>query len=1129
MDHYQTNLHQTNLPDHPALNNLRLVNRRTHEHAGPCPYCGGDPQRSDRLRVWLEPDHERFWCRACNERGPLRKLLGNNRSQLKRIARLLPRRERRAEASPAYQQAYRQLYAAVALWASANLRDLANPEPLAYLRQRGLSAEIAQRTLLGVTRRDPSVLVEHLRRDYPELLSIAEAAGVLTTGPDGVLCAHPNLCGCLVFPYIAEGQIVDLRTRSFPGKSYRSLAGGYESRGAVFPFGWDSLDNADTVLLTEGEIKALSVTQAYEAGRLSAPALAHPGLSYMRAEWGNQLRARGVQTVILAYDSQPRPVRDGALQLAPEELWSLRHGATLAASGLTVRVLRLPLNSGATKADLDEFIIAHGPARLQHLIDSAPDLATYQRSLPRDLLVQAKLNLASCYPTRRARPQRIANGSRSNASFTPVALSLDAARSQIATLAQAHASSGQGILVLAHPPGTGKGHNTAAGLQAYLQQHPTPGQIVWTALRKEQLGDQAGLALIPLHGRNASNCHKLGEAQALATRGYSVASALCQRRCPHVAHCAYLRQFDQEGDLFAPQPLLQATGWWQAAGVIVLDEFDPARLTRFVTLNSGDLATIARRANDPHAQTILRWLAALLGSCMNRCLSGGLLLSELSTLATIDGLDLGATLQAALTALPTEQEANLLAGLPTGATLADYANLPLNYLHTLLRQLDRELTRYRSGVAFTSRLEISGGTLQLFLRIEHLIAQLACADQPKLILDATANIALLQAIFPNTPLQVEQPTITSGARVRQIINRDWAKTTLRGPRREAWYAAVAAQIRPSRPTLVVCTLACEADLRVALAQRGHDQVKVAHYGALRGSNAYRGYDVILAQVYHPNLDAVLREGRALFADDPTPLDERIITTDRLLTDASGASWVVQVPTFADPRLAALLEQRRESELVQAALRGRPFDHPETQITLLFGLPLPQLPPTEICEDTVSPQSNGGREQAMRATLADMVTKLQADGAQVIDVDDLAQATGASVVTVRKHMAALAGRLGLRLVQRRRTVRLPQGGQRSYQRTVLMRRGRAAPTTNAQPLPSLPAFELDPPAQGMDQAGNMNTLTRLIYARRTLRQPLLRPRVYRRRLYRRGGVSKGATIEQQLQQNVCPQSDGLVSA
>jgi hypothetical protein len=1060
------------------LTTLHPANRRTYEHAGPCPLCGGDPQHSDRFRVWLEPGNERFWCRACNERGPLHKLFAEQSPRSSPIIYHKPRPRKQASAAPTHQEQYRQLYTAVALWASQNLHDPANPDALTYIQQRGFTPATAREQLLGVTRRDPQALVDYLRCDYPALLPYAEAAGILVSDGNNNLRTHANLCSCLVFPYIANGEITDLRTRSFPGKGYRSLPGGYDSRGAIFPFGWDSLEpGTNTVVLTEGEFKALAVTQAYVAGQFSAPALAHPGLSYLRPEWGQLLRERGVTTVILAYDSQPRPIRDGAIQLAPEEIWSLRHGASLAAAGLHVHILRLPLLQGVNKADLDEYILAQGPQRLQHLLDTAPRLETYQRSIPRDLLKRAKLRLPNSYPTRRARPKQLVQAL---APSPPApAINLATARTQIATLAREHAEHGKGFLVLAHPPGTGKGHNTALGLRTYLQTDPDPQQIVWSGLRKEQINDQHTLELIPLHGRNPGNCHKFDAAQALSSRGYDVHSTLCQRRCSFVDRCTYLRQFHQEGDQFAAQPMLQATGWWKEAGIIVLDEFDPGQLTRQVTLDSADLALITGQTNDSAAKSILRWLATLSSDCLDRSLAGALLLQELLKLAHQETLDFAQTLQAALNALPTNEEIQQLRGLPTGATLADYQSLAPNYLHIILQQLSRELTRYRSGQQFTSRFEISQGKLHLFLRIGHLIQQLSQPDQPKLILDATANIALLEAIFPDTPLQVEQPVITGGAHIKQVISRDWAKATLHGARRTAWYNSVAAQIRPDHQTLVVCTLACADDLRAALAERGHPDVIVAHYGSLRGSNKYKGYDIILAQVYNPNIDGIIREGRALFADEQEPLDERITLTERTLTDANGACWVVQVPVFADPRLTALLEQRREAELAQTALRGRPFDYPDAQITLLFGLPIPQLPPTVIQSDLPSATSNAGRTAAARKTLEEAVQLLLTQGKRIINVNDLAKVTRQSVVTIRKHLAAIAGRLGLRLVQQRHQTKYPKGGGRFYTRLVLLQRGRAVPQTEQHRQPAISVDQT--PDHGTDHADNEDLITCVIRA------------------------------------------------
>ena len=1077
---------------------LRPANRRTQEYSGPCPYCGGDPQHSDRFRVWLEPGQEHFWCRQCNEKGPLSKLIGDARPTLSQLA---PRTTRPRSAAPAaaQQAAYRALYSHVALWASLNLHDDANPDPLAYLRQRGLSDATISRSLLGYTLRDPTSLPAYLRQVAPDLLLHAEAAGLLIPSYDGQLRAHPTLCGTLLLPYLAEGEVVDLRTRSFPGKGYRSLAGSYSERGAVFPFGWDSLDGATTIILTEGEIKALATIQAYHDGRLDAPALAHPGLSYLHDTWPALFRDAGVQTVILAYDNQIRPVKDGMPALAPEEIWSLRHGQTLEAAGLEVQVLRLPLGAGEEKADLDAFLLAHGPQRLQHAIDTAPDLRTYWRSLPHGLLDQAKLPVPPAYPLRRARPLRMdeVTPAAPHADVAP-AQPLDAVRDQIADLARDHAATGTGFLVLAHPPGTGKGHNTAQGLRAYLQEHPTPGQIIWTAQRKEQMRDQTGLPLILLHGRSAANCRMLPEAQALQGNSYSVRLTLCEHRCTYHDHCTYLRQFKQEGDLFAAQPLLLATNWWKQARIVVLDEFSPSHLVTIITLNSVDLGAMSRASTCPYTQTLLRWLAQLLASSLDRTLTGALLLSALAACAQAEGYDLTTTLHAACASLPDLETQARLPGLPRGATVADYAALPPNHLITLLPRLAHEWRRHCTGTQGTSRLEMRGGRLQLFLRHEHLITQLACADQPKLILDATVNVNLLQALFPQTPIQIVQPPIAGRATVVQVITRDWAKITLRGPRRDQWYAEVAQQIRPGRNTLVVCTMACEADLRAALKRLGHGaEVVVAHYGALRGSNAYKGYDVILAQVYHPNLDALVREGRALFADDATPLNERMITTTRTLTDASGASWAVPVPTFADPRLAALLQTRRESEMEQCAMRGRPFDHPDSQITVLCGLPLPGLPPTQIVEAAATPQSNAGRQAAARAALADAAQALLTDGTRVLSVEALAQATGQSVVTVRKHLAAIAGRLRLRLVRQRRRVRLTHGGQRDYERTVLVQRGRAAPTSRAAPLPD-PA-----PTAGADQGAPASTPpARAPACPPLLRRPrriLARPPQLRRRL------------------------------
>jgi hypothetical protein len=1049
---------------------MQLASRNGRMYIGPCPFCaeGGE----DRFHVWMEASGgrpaERYWCRVCNARGRLAALDREGKPASGSAAATdrpkLASPPRRVEPTPAHTAHYRELDAATALWAHAWLLDECHPDPLRYLHRRGLSDAAVSRHLLGVTLRDPQSLVAYLRETCPDAFSFAEEAGLLVQDDTGQLRTHWNLCGRIVFPYIADGEVVDLRTRTYDSpKGYRSL-GPYEQRGVSAPFAWDSVTpGTKTVVVAEAEFKALAVLQAFHAGELAYPAIGQPGLTVFRAAWAEALREKGVDEVVLCYDHQPR--ENGALALAPEEQWSLRHGATCAAAGLGVRIARLPLPPGAEKAEIDTFIRSAGIAAFQQAVEGAPLLDVFHRGFSRALLERHQLPVAGSYPTRRPRPQRLAEAALAPRYCEEVPVEpqpLAETRTSIAEQVERHATDGEGLLVLAHPPGTGKGHNTIQGLRQWLGAVPSgddgSGFLVWTALRKAQLNDQEGIPLIPLHGRDPTNCRKLPEAIALAQKGYSVKDALCMRRCPHVGHCAYLRQFEQEGDFFAAAPMLKSTGWWKQAGVLVLDEFDPASLIQQIQLDSTDLAAMSRaHSGKPAIQALLRWVAQAVATTLDRVLSGVLWLDELAQQAGREGAEFDAVLQAALDELPPPEQLNMLIGLPTGARLADYQALPPSHTATLLQQLAKERGHYHAGRRRTSRIEARDGRLFLHMRAEHLIAQLARPEQPKIILDATANLELLQAIFPETPLTMERPTIAGGLRIVQVIGRDWAKSTLRAAgakgdtrRQTRWFDEVAGHIRPDRPTLVVCTREWEETLRAALVERGHTDVKVAHYGALRGSNAYQGHDVILAQVYHPNLEQVVREGRALFADDATPLDERIVLADTRLQDATGASWLVPVPTFADVRLQALLAQRREAELLQCALRGRPFDHPDAQITLLFSLPVPGLPPSVIVEAAQSPESNAGREAAVKARLCAAAQQLLDRGMRVLDVNRLATAAHVSVVTVRKHWGHVAARLHLRSVTRWQRAAMPRGGERVYERMVLVRRGRWVPPQRGLP-------------------------------------------------------------------------------
>jgi hypothetical protein len=865
---------------------------------------------------------------------------------------------------------YHKLYELVMLWAYGWLLDESNPRGLEALAKRGVTEDTARREMLGYSLNDSQSLVAHIRETALNLFPYGEAAGIFVTDDYGVLRTHWNLCGALVFPYIADGEVTDIRLRKLgEDQKTKSLPGSPTDRGAIFPMSWDLLNGeSDAVILTEsGEYKTLIPNQEHRNGHLLIPTIGHPGQSNIRAEWGPLLIARGIKTVYLAYDSQPRKRnKQGLIDLTPEEKQTIRVGHQLHTSGLEVRIIRLPLKTGQGKEDLDHFILTQGAQRLQALIDQAPPLYDYHQSLPGGVLKRANLPPAIAYPTRWPRPRRILAG----VSQPPEAGGdRDTVRKEIEQHAYEHAMRGSGFLILAHHPGSGKRHNITDALRRWLRDYPRMDDkahfLVWTAPGKEQIHDQRGLNLIPLHGRSTSNCHEMPKAIELSKKGYSVREALCMRRCAFVNGCAYLKQFDQPGDFFASQPLMQALHWWRDAGVVVLDEFDPARLIHNVTLGSSDLATMARASQCEHAQIIIRWLIQIQASTADRTLSGALLYQALESEAERDGLRFGPTLAAAVAALPDPQVASGIQGLSMKATLAEYKALPPGYLHRMLTTMEHEHAKWVSGVRFSSRIEARNGRLILYLLQEHLREQLRRPDQPKIILDANASERLIRALFPNTPIHIERSPIAAVRQITQVIGQDWAKSILHQPdRRERWYGEVASHIQPGRPTLIICTLECEEELRRALTRRGlGDQARVAHYGALRDTDTYSGHDVILAQAYNPNLDEVIREGRALFAGDELPLDERIVLATQTLDESGKVAWEVHTPTFADERLAALLEARREGEMYQAALSGRPLDHPECQITILASLPIPGLLPTTILEASHSPASNAGRSEA----------------------------------------------------------------------------------------------------------------------------------------------------------------------
>lgn len=369
----------------------------------PCPRCGG----ADRFFLVTSPRNGRapFWmCRNCHYTEDAAPGASTGTSAAQR--QLTP-----AEIAQAHQG-----YAAAAQWAADQLWQPQGAAALAYLHTRGLSDDTIRAAGLGY---------------HSDIWQDAMAAAIYRSdraaydglGLGGLTSRQGRpkslLRDALTFPYAAGSTVAMLRVRKLNPQperpKYLAPAGvAYYAGGAPTLYLGDVLAQSNAVILTEGEIKALLAWQHWRAGALRVPAVAQPGIGYLPDALLDALRGK---TVYLCYDSEARrdpftlspgeqhtirngerltglgfarqldafqrrantlmrssdPADQAALQQLPAQVQALEMQAQAAqARGIQVRVVRLPRDADTPKVDLDGFLLAHGAAALQQLLDRAP-------------------------------------------------------------------------------------------------------------------------------------------------------------------------------------------------------------------------------------------------------------------------------------------------------------------------------------------------------------------------------------------------------------------------------------------------------------------------------------------------------------------------------------------------------------------------------------------------------------------------------------------------------------------------------------------------------------------------------------------------------------------------------------
>jgi putative DNA primase/helicase len=220
------------------------------------------------------------------------------------------------------------------------------------------------------------------------------AAGLYTASNGAIaklLGWQPKQCDWgvgLVYPYSDGYSRVKLDfPRSYEGKAIKYESPKNAPNRAYFPPGsWELLPSADTIVVTEGEKKALAVAQ------LGIPCIGLVGV------WGWQEKRQRLDTgkaygkrrliddlkridwhdrnVVIAFDSDA--VRNALVQLAEARLADM-----LTQKGAAVRVARIPA-TGDGKVGADDFIVAHGEAEFRKLLDTAEKAETPAKLGPLD-------------------------------------------------------------------------------------------------------------------------------------------------------------------------------------------------------------------------------------------------------------------------------------------------------------------------------------------------------------------------------------------------------------------------------------------------------------------------------------------------------------------------------------------------------------------------------------------------------------------------------------------------------------------------------------------------------------------------------------------------------------------------
>ncbi len=449
-------------------------------------------------------------------------------------------------------------------------------------------------------------------------------------------------------------------------------------------------------------------------------------------------------------------------------------------------------------------------------------------------------------------------------------------------------------------------------------------------------------------------CERADYVRDLERKGYGVYGNACLSRtsseqCGLFSSCRYLDQFRQEGARNTVRIYTHASLFLRR------NEYERRYLPDLVIIDESFISAATSNLAAVSARDVVRFLSSTantaLGCDLVECLSqhGGDLEWLRGRGITASNFDdkIVSSLRPPQTFDPTESRDQ---NLPS-ANL--YKNL-VRIIELAAHELSSEGPRQFSKLSF----DIES---QRVVICEHRTTRVPNATSV-LYLDATADELLTQTYLPR--LTFHRLDVMQRAVVTQVTDRSGSINFWTERLKEERENLLAPEYDPgnndlSRLIAVLNNWAQAGELPLLVGHkalcdfvRQHPGlikiVKVAHFQALRGSNAYEQCSVVfITGRNQPPHAGIYRQARSIFGNDGTALpSERLdnLPTEQfdywLSSRSNHQPSAISLPSFADPRVAAVQRQSREAETVQAIARLRlVWSNYQKRVFLFSNLPI----------------------------------------------------------------------------------------------------------------------------------------------------------------------------------------------